>query len=162
MSEPKMLSFEDLFETSEVDKFFDFKHLMLKFIVMKNRELNFYESVLKTFEKLSEEKKFEYVYNLTVSNKILSSKITKKKDFDFIKKYIKLRCDIDYDYYNVGFENMSLTLDSCKSKQDLLDGLSKHLYGKFYKDYILFEIGTEILSNDKNDSWKHNLKDKKK
>ena len=49
MSEPKMLSFEDLFETSEVDKFFDFKHLMLKFIVMKNRELNFYESVLKTY-----------------------------------------------------------------------------------------------------------------
>ena len=58
-----------------------------------------------------------------------------------------MRNGLDYDHYKVYVLG---TLDDFKSDDlsQYLDKVSKHLYGKFYQDYILFEKGFQLLGKD--------------
>ena len=104
----------------------------------KVNEYNFYNKVMETYNKLSDIEKGKFDWSLLMDSG--SSNLKKSFDYKLFNEYIRLRCGIDYDFYNGNFnlfdrEDLSIRLDK----------LSRHLYGKYYQDFILFKVGYELL-----------------
>jgi len=139
--------FDNVFNSECEDDLIDMFELLNSMILRKEMEVKFYKKLWEIYNNLSDGEKLEYQLDLSLSSSRMIKKPRKNIDDKMLKQYIRLRCGFDYDNYNVGFWDMKENMDNIKCKRDFLDTLSKHLYGKFYQDYIMFEWGCNVMGS---------------
>lgn len=144
MSKIDDTDFDKLFEDSDGSDLFSVNILYQNMKERKKNEYNFYNRVLEKINNLSEEDKSKFSNDLMLSG---PESIKRIRDLRGFNDYIKLRNGLDYDHYNVyGFQILDDYKNDDLSKY--LDKVSKHLYGKFYQDFILFIKGFQLLGKD--------------